>query len=78
MHCALSRLRQLPSWVAYVLFLVGTITAGVAITATLASLEPLAAYAIGVTLYRQGEPLRAAQVPGVVFVVIGVAIILLE
>jgi|GEM_PF-2417348 len=63
--------------VAYVLFLVGTISAGVAITAALASIEPLAAYAIGVVLYRQGEPLKVAQVPGVVFVVIGVAIILL-
>jgi drug/metabolite transporter (DMT)-like permease len=64
--------------VAYVLFLVGTISAGVAITAALASIEPLAAYAIGLILYRQGEPLKVAQVPGVVFVVIGVAIILLR
>lgn len=63
--------------VAYILFLVGTMTAGVAITATLASIEPLAAFAVGIIFYRQGEPLTVVQVPGILLVVIGVAVILL-
>lgn len=64
--------------IAYVLFLVGVGTAGVAVTSALAAIEPLAALVIGKAFYRDQEPIQARQVPGVVFVVIGVALIVVS
>lgn len=59
----------------YVLFLVGVASAGVAVTSALAAIEPLAALAVGKTFYRDQEPIEARQIPGVVLVVAGVAMI---
>lgn len=60
----------------YVLFLVGVAAAGVAVTSALAAVEPLAALAVGKAFYRDQEPITPRQIPGVVLVVAGVALIL--
>ncbi len=64
--------------VAYILFLIGIETSGVAITSALAAVEPLAALAVGKAFYRDQEPIQSRQIPGVLFVVAGVALIVLS